>query len=687
MTASPPVWSRFGRFADIGMAAGALFIVVMLIVPLPSWLLDLLFAVNISLAAGVLLVAFYTTGPLQFSSFPSLLLLATLFRLALNVSATRLILGEAHAGAVIDAFGNFVIGGNFIVGIVVFIILVVIQFVVITSGAGRVAEVAARFTLDAMPGKQMAIDADLNAGIIDEHAAKERRIAVGREADFYGAMDGASKFVRGDAIAAVVMIIINILGGFAVGMLQRGMDLAQALQTYSVLTVGEGLVTQVPALLISTATGLIVTRSAAEGNLGQEMSSQLLAHPRAIGVVAVAVSGLAMLPGMPVLTFLVLGGGLGFLAFTLGQQQQEPPEAEEVAAPALLEPENLMDLLPIDPILLELGYALVGLADSEHGGDLLERITMLRAQVARDLGVVVPTVRVRDNPDLRGNSYSIKLRGHEVGAGDIYPGQMLAMNPGNVETPLPGIQTTEPAFGLPATWIPDDQQENAQVAGYTVVDPASVLITHLSELVRSHAGEILTRQETQALIDAVKERAPAVVDDLVPERLTLGQVQKVLQNLLDERISIRDLPMILEALADYADTTKDPETLTDGVRKRLSRTITTQHQSSDGIVYAITMHPDAEQMLLEAVRATEAGPQLSMEPQLAQKYLVGIQEQCEAAMKLGYSPVLVCGAKVRMLLRRFIERYLPAVAVLSYAEIAAGVQVESVGMVTVPNAD
>jgi len=675
------------RFSDVGMAAGALFIVLMLIMPLPHWLLDLLFAANISLAAGVLLVAFYTTEPLQFSAFPSLLLMATLFRLSLNVSATRLILGEADAGAVINAFGHFVIGGNFIVGIVVFIILVVIQFVVITSGAGRVAEVAARFTLDAMPGKQMAIDADLNAGIIDEKAARERRRQIGRQADFYGAMDGASKFVRGDAIAAVIMIIINILGGFAVGMLQRGMGALDALQTYSVLTVGEGLVTQVPALLISTATGLIVTRSAAQSNLGQELGTQLTAHPRAIALVGAVMTALGLAPGLPTLPFILVGGGLGGLAYGMHRKSLAPPPATEPEVPALREPQNLMELLPLDPLLLELGYALVGLADVKQGGDLLDRITMLRAQVARDLGIVVPTVRVRDNPDLRGNGYSIKLRGHEIGAGELHLGQLLAMNPGNIEHPLAGIQTTEPAFGLPATWIPEEQRATAQDVGYTVVDPASVLITHLSEIARAHASEMLTRQETQALLDAVKEKSPVLVDDLIPNLLTLGQVQRVLQNLLAERVSIRDLPTILEALADSAETTKDTEALTQFVRQRLARALTEQYQAPDGVIYAISLHPDVERLLAESLRQTETGPQISMAPERAQALLQEIQQQCETAMSLGYSPLLIGGAKVRMLLHRLIERRLPSVAILAYSEISPGVQVESVGMVTVPDAD
>ena len=565
----------FAQYSDISIAGAAVMIVAMMILPLPEWILDGLLCFNITLALVVLLVTIYSVEPLDFSSFPSLLLLLTLFRLALNISATRLILLNASAGAVISAFGQVVVGGNYVVGIVVFILLIIIQFVVITNGAGRVAEVAARFTLDAMPGKQMAIDADLNAGTIDEMEAQRRRTKIAREADFYGAMDGASKFVRGDAIAAIIMIIVNILGGFGVGMLKGGgkLDIVSVLQTYTLLTVGEGLVTQIPALIISTATGLMVTKSGSEHSLGTDLASQIFSQPKAIAIVAGVFSIMALVPGIPKMPFLFIAALAGMVAYFLMQSNKasikSAVDARSKEATAPKPPENMVDLIGIDPLELEIGYGLVPMADPKQDGELLERITMVRRQAAMDLGLIVPAIRVRDNVQLGPNQYCVKLRGVEIANGEIFPGQLMAMNPGTVTQTVRGVATKEPAFGLPATWISEATRFEAEMAGYAVVDPLTVLITHLTEVVRKNAGEILSRQDTQVLLDAVKETSPSVVSELVPTLLGVGEVQSVLQNLFVERVSIRDLATILETLADFAKLTKDVDILTEYVRQRL----------------------------------------------------------------------------------------------------------------------
>jgi len=510
-----------GMSTDLVAAVGAVLIVGMMVIPLPGWALDVLLSLNITLALTILLMTMYTVRPLDFSSFPSLLLIVTLFRLALNIAATRLILLHAEAGAVIHAFGSVVVGGNYVVGLVVFIILVIIQFVVITNGAGRVAEVAARFTLDAMPGKQMAIDADLNAGLIDEAQARARREKVAQEADFYGAMDGASKFVRGDAIAAVVMIIINILGGFTVGILQHGMDLTTALQTYTLLTIGEGLVTQIPALLISTATGLIITRASSDVNLGRSMVGQILAQPKAIATAAGVFLALGLVPGIPKAPFLLVGALTGLFAMVISRPPEAPP-AEEKKTEAPRAPENLASLVGVDPLVVEIGYGLIALADRTQGGDLLDRITALRRQLASDSGFVVPPIRVRDNLQLRPMEYVFRLKGVEVARGEAYPGQLLAMNPAGGTPDLPGLRTKEPAFGLPAVWIAEQDRSVAESQGCTLVDCTTVIITHLSEVIRSHAGEILSRQDVQGILDSIRERAPVVVEELVPGLLTVG---------------------------------------------------------------------------------------------------------------------------------------------------------------------
>ena len=671
------------KYSDFLVAVAAVIIVGMMIMPLPEWLLDVLLTLNITLALTVLLVTIYTIQPLEFASFPSMLLVATLFRLALNIAGTRLILLHGGAGAVISAFGGVLVGGNYVVGLVVFIILVIIQFVVITNGTGRVAEVAARFTLDAMPGKQMAIDADLNAGMIDEEEARIRRKTISREADFYGAMDGASKFVRGDAIAAVIMIIINIIGGFVIGVVQRKMDLMSAIQTYTLLTVGLGLVTQIPALLVSTATGLMVTKAASESNLGNELATQMLAQPKALDITAAICAVLALIPGIPKLPFLAVAAGGAILARVLKQQVRMKPETTEVEAPK--PPESMTDLLAVDPIEVELGYGLIPLADPKQGGDLLERITAVRRQSATDMGLLVPAVRVRDNMGLKPNAYSVKLRGVEIANGEVYSGQMLAMNPGTATVPLKGIETIEPAFGLPAIWISDLQQSEAEQAGYTVVDPLTVMITHLTEIIRKNAAEILTRQDTQTLLDAMKAQAPSVVEELIPNLLTVGEVQTVLQNLLSERVSIRDLAVILEALADAARLTKDTDLLTDYVRQALSRQITKQYQSPDGTVRVFTLDPAIEQMIADGIRVTDNGSQLALEPKAAQDILEQTRDQAERMAALGYQPVALCSPRVRMHFRRLVQPMAATLAVLSFHELASGVRLETVGMVSFAN--
>jgi len=685
-TAAAPTSSikLFTRHSDVLVAVGAVLIVLMMIVPMPRWALDLLLVFNIALTLAVLLVSVYTRDPLEFAVFPALLLVATLFRLALIISATRLILLHAEAGAIIAAFGSFVVGGNYVVGIVVFLIIVIIQFVVVTNGAQRVAEVAARFTLDAMPGKQMAIDADLNSGLIDENEARKRRKMIGQEADFYGAMDGASKFVRGDAIAAIIIILINILGGFAIGITQKGMTLVNALQTFTLLTIGEGLVIQIPALLMSTAAGLIVTRSASDSHLGEDLTTQMLAQPRAIAIAAAVLLMFVLIPGLPKLPFIVAAATVGALAYAVRTSRREPAEAP--AGKPRTQTEDMMALLAVDPVELEIGYGLIALADPGQGGDLLDRITAVRRQIAVDLGIVVPPLRVRDNMQLKPNSYAIKLRGVELARGELYAKHMLAMNPGNATRALRGMETREPAFGLPALWVAEGDRIEAEVAGYTVVDTSTVLVTHLSELIKRHAWEILTRQDVRNLLDNVKARSPALVDELAPELMNVGEVQNVLQGLLRERVSIRDLDTILEALADNARVTKDPGALVECARRALARGITRQHLSADGALHAFTVDPGVEDAVVSSIRQTPAGNELALEPETALSILRRTHEQAERAAAQGYQPLALCSPVARPWFRRLIEPALPSLAVLSQAEIAGGIEVKSLGTVTLHEA-
>ncbi len=677
---------RLAKHADVVVAGAVVTILVMMIVPLPTVLLDVLLTFNMTFSLVVLLLTMYTRDALEFSSFPSLLLVATLFRLALNVSSTRLILLHGFAGRVIEAFGNFVVGGNYIVGMVVFIILVVIQFVVITNGAARVAEVAARFTLDAMPGKQMSIDADLNAGLIDEQQARARRRAVELEADFYGAMDGASKFVRGDAIAGVIITLVNLLGGVAVGVLQQGMPAMQALQTFALLTVGDGLVSQVPALLVSTATGIIVTRAAAQSDFGQEVATQLLAQPRAVSIAAGMLVLFGMVPGLPKLPFFLIAAAVGVLAYGLSGAEKRRKRAEEEAAakpaPAPKQPENVMSLLSVELLELEIGYGLIPLAEESQGGNLLQRVTMVRRQMAVEMGLVLPHIRIRDNIQLRPSGYAVKLRGVEVAHGEVMLGYYLAMNPGIVVEPVSGIETVEPAFGFPALWIPEAERERAEMAGYTVVDPTSVIVTHLSEVIRKHAPELLGRQAVADLIENVKKTEPAVVEEFVPNLLSVAEVQRVLQNLLREGVSIRNVVAILEALGDHARETRDPDVLTEHARAALARSICMQYRNAEGELVVATVDPEAEEAIARAIEGRVEGGAPAVEPGTAQAITRSVADVAERMASEGYQPVILTRPRVRPYLRRLIERALPNVVVLSYGEITGDQKVRSVGMVS-----
>jgi flagellar biosynthesis protein FlhA len=672
--------------ADMLVAAAVIAIVMIIIIPIPPFLLDIFLTFSIAFALIVMLLTLFTTETLQFSVFPSLLLVVTLFRLSLNISSTRLILSEARAGSVIAAFGDFVAGNNYVVGLIIFVIITVIQFVVITNGAGRVAEVAARFTLDAMPGKQMSIDADFNAGLIDENAARTNRRKLQMEADFYGAMDGASKFVRGDAIAGIVIVLINILGGFAIGMAQMGMNFEEAIQTYILLTVGDGLVTQIPALLVSTAAGMLVTRSASEGSFGQDLSKQLLSFPRVMILTSGILLFMGLVPGIPPFPFILLSAATGFAAYTLLDEQKIEAKRKETAAtreeqkPA--PPENVLSLLAVEPLEIEIGYSLIPLTDPSQGGDLLDRITSSRRQCALELGIVVQPIRIRDNLQLPPGTYIFKLKGNEIARGELRYGHYLAMDPleGENPTSLEGIPTREPTFGLPAVWIPTEKKEEAEMTGYTVVDATTVLITHLTETIKGYAHELLGRQEVKSLIDVVKEKQPAVIEELLPELLTVGEIQKVLQNLLRERVSIRDLVTIFETLADHARASRDIDLLTEYVRQSLSRTICTQY-AEDGKMRVISLDPRLEQKIADATQITAHGSYPVMEPQATQRFMSLLSVKAEQEAMQGRQPVVLTSSRIRLPFKRLTERFLPHLAVLSFNEIATGVEVESVGMV------
>ncbi|HOP75151.1 MAG TPA: flagellar biosynthesis protein FlhA [Bacillota bacterium] len=671
-----------GEMAVVGMIV---VVLIMFIVPLPTWMLDMLISMNIFVGFAILLLTMYVQKSLEFSVFPSLLLITTLFRLGLNVSSTRSILLHAKAGAVIDAFGNVVAGSNYIVGFVMFLIFTIIQFMVITKGSERVAEVAARFTLDAMPGKQMSIDADLNAGLINEAEARVRRREIEREADFYGAMDGASKFVKGDAIAGILITVVNLLGGFAIGALQKGMEPLQSLQTFALLTIGDGLVSQVPALLISTATGILVTRSASEDNLGSDLTRQLVAYPKIFMIVAGVFALLGIIPGMPTIPFFILGGLIGFFGYTLKQmtiaQSQAVAEEKAAAAEEVKKPENVASLLQVEAMELEIGYRLIPLVDPGQGGDLFDRVSMIRRQTALELGMILPPIRIRDNMQLDPTHYVIKIKGIEVAKGEIIPNYYLAMDPGIVSQKIEGIPTTEPAFGLPALWITDSQREAAELAGYTVVDPPSILATHLTEVIKSRAYELLGRQEVQALINNIKEEYNVVVSELIPNLMTIGEIQKVLVNLLKEGIPIRNLVTILETLADYAPMTKDIDMLTEFVRQSLARQITKMVQSDDGVVRVITIDPRLEQVIMRAQEEAKVSQGYSIDPNLIQGIYKKLGDLVQQVTASGYQPVILCSPAIRLTFRRITERLSTKLMVLSYNELVAEAEVQAIGVV------
>ena len=675
------------KYSDVLIALAIVTIVVMMIIPLPTMLLDILLCVNITMALTVVMVAIYNVEALDFSVFPSLLLITTLFRLALNVSSTRLILLEGYAGEVILSFGNFVVGGNPVVGFIVFVILIIIQFIVITKGSERVAEVSARFTLDAMPGKQMSIDADLNQGAITDAEARRRREKIQREADFYGAMDGASKFVKGDAVAAIIIIVINILGGFIIGMVQRNLTVLQALQNYTLLTVGEGLVNQIPALLISTATGIIVTRAASESNLGQDLVGQLFRNERVFFIVSGVLTMFALVPGLPGIPFLCLAVITGFIGYNLRKSTVETAETtaakkEEKTKSDATKPENIVSLLQVDPMELEIGYSLIPLVDTGQGGDLLERIVMIRRQCALELGLVVPTIRIRDNIQIKPNAYIIKLKGIEIAKGELLLDHYLAMNSGTVFEEIAGIETTEPAFGLPALWIPEAQREQAELNGYTVVDAVSVLATHLTEVIKQHADEILGRQETQNLIDNLKKTNASLVNEVVPDLLSIGEIEKVLANLLRERISIRDMATILEVLADYARATKDTEILTEYVRHAMSRHITKQYIQNN-VLPCVTLDPAIENRIAGAVQRTDHGSYVSLDPDTMQKLIGSLNTELSKLTNMGYQPIVLTSPAVRLYFRKLVERSISGLIVLSHAEIEQSVEIQILGVVKI----
>ncbi|WP_145146930.1 flagellar biosynthesis protein FlhA [Paenibacillus xylanexedens] len=671
---------------DLAVLAGIIGIVLMMILPIPIWLLDMLLVVNISIALMILLVAMNSKEALQFSIFPALLLITTLFRLALNISTTKLILGEGDAGAVVATFGSWIAGGQIAIGFVVFLILVVVQFIVITKGSERVAEVAARFTLDAMPGKQMSIDADLNAGLINEQQARERRSKIEREADFYGAMDGASKFVKGDAIASIIILLINLIGGFIIGMTVHGLDFAESLATYSVLTIGDGLVSQIPALLISTAAGLIVTRASSEGNLAEDITGQLFTYPILIYIVAFVIAMLGFFTPIHVITTLPLAGVLAFAAWRMQnnlnlKQEAEEQLEEEQQIEEVRSPESVINLLQVDPIEFEFGYGLIPLADNQQGGDLLDRIIMIRRQCALELGLVVPVIRIRDNIQLRPNEYVIKIKGNVVGGGELLLNHYLAMSPGYDEESVTGIETTEPAFGLPALWIDEVTKDRAELAGYTVVDPPSVVATHLTELIKKHAHELLGRQETKALVDNLRENYSALVDELIPSLLSIGDVQKVLAKLLREKISIRDMVTIFETLADYGTYTKDPDVLTEYVRQSLSRQITQQFSQKGETLRVITVGPGLEKKIAESVQQSDQGSYLALDPVSTQSVYQKLSEQVNRLIQSGQQPVVLTSPTIRMYLRQVIERTMQDIPVLSYSELEPNVEIQSIGVV------
>jgi flagellar biosynthesis protein FlhA len=692
MAQTNPLKAIFDRPQEMSVAFGVMVVMTVMVMPIPPFALDILLSFSLTFAIIILLVSIFMLTPLDFSIFPSLLLIVTLLRLSLNVASTRIILlngsdGPDAAGQVIQSFGSFVVGGNYVVGTVIFIILVLINFIVITKGTVRTSEVAARFTLDAIPGKQMSIDADLNAGIITDQDARERRQNLEREADFYGSMDGAIRFVRGDAIAGILITLINIIGGFGIGVFQQGMEVTEAAQIYTLLTIGDGLVSQLPALVISTAAGLVVTRAVSDKNMPMELSTQLLNQPYAFVIASIALFLFGMIPGLPHFPFFLLSfltGGIAY--YRLKNIQTEEAQSikkldEEARAPV---PERVESILPLDIMELEVGYELIPLVDADRNGELLERIKSIRRQFALEMGFIVPPLHIRDNLQLKPSDYSIVLKGVEVAQGSVMMGRLLAMNPGDSDKVIEGVKTTEPTFGLPAVWVPASAKQEAQIAGYTVVDPATVITTHIKETIKRHGHELLGRQEGQALLDKFKETNPKVIEELIPNLLTLGKVQRVLQNLLKEQISIRDLRTILEQLADFAPTTQDTDVLTEFVRQALARPITKQYQASDGTLAVMTLDRGIEDIIEGSIQKTETASFLALEPGVAEKLLARLKTSMESiAPKLESAPVLLASPAIRLHLRRFTERFLPDLVILSHSEVTPSVQIRTLEVVSI----
>ncbi len=660
-------------------------VVLAFIIPLPGFMLDVLLAINIMLSVIILLNTVYMKEALQLSIFPSLLVITTMYRLALNVSSARLIIGKGEAGKVIAGFGAFVGGNDLVVGFIIFLLITLVNFIVITRGSERVAEVAARFTLDAMPGKQMAIDADLNSGLVNETEAKERRKKIQREADFYGAMDGASKFVKSDAIMGIIITVLNIIGGLIMGMVSRGESINEALSTYTILTIGDGLVSQIPALMISTATSFIVTRAASESDISSDFLKQIFSNPRVLYIA----SGLSLVLSfiLPTIPFLMLSAILAFLGYTISKQQiadqkQQEVRVEENEVEEIRKPENVVSLLQIDPIELEFGYGIIPLADVNQGGDLLDRVVMIRRQLALELGMIVPIIRLRDNIQLAPNEYQIKIKGVEVARGELMLDNYMAMNPGLVEEEIDGIKTTEPAFGLPAIWITEGQRDRAEMLGYTVVDSPSIIATHLTEIIKKYAHELMGRQEVQTLIDNIKQNYPVIVDELIPKLMTVGEVQKVLANLLKEGISIRDMVTILETLADYASITHDTDMLTEYVRQALGRAISkrffTDQKSS-----VITLDPKLEQVIMDSLQKSETGSYLTLEPSVTNTILGSLSRQVQKLVQLGQQPIVLASPVVRLYFKKLADQAIPGLIVLSYNELDPNLEIQSIGVVSV----
>jgi flagellar biosynthesis protein FlhA len=686
---------KWTKNTDLLVAFGLLGILSVMIIPLPAFMLDFSLTLSLALSILIFLVAIYTNRALDFSVFPSLLLITTLFRLALNVATTRVILSHGHegpnaAGSVIHAFGNFVIGNNYVIGFIVFVILVVINFVVITKGSGRVAEVAARFTLDAMPGKQMSIDADLNAGLINEQEARKRRKDIEAEADFYGAMDGASKFVRGDAIAGIIITIVNIVGGLLIGILQKNLPLAVAAKNYTMLTIGDGLLAQIPALIISTAAGTVVTRSSRSGeSIGTELTQQLFRNFKAVGIAGGALAMLALIPGLPTFPFLFMGSLLGLVSWVIYRYQKEEKDdnyKQEMDIARAPQKESVESLLPLDLVELEVGYGLISVVESQQSGDLLERIVSIRKQFALDLGIVVPSIHIRDNLQLSPGEYRLLIKGNKVGGGILKSDCFLAMDPGNVVTQVPGTPTKEPAFGLDAIWISQARKEEAESAGYTVVDLPTVMATHITEIIRSHAHELLSRQEASQLVENFKKTHPKVIEELIPNLMPLGSVVRVLQNLLKEQVSIRDLLTIFETLADESPRAKDIEVLTETVRKSLARNITMKYRSDEGNVQVLTLHPSIEELISNSLIQSEQGIQLVMDPQTASRMISAIAKTIDNNPEIAGLPILLTSPTSRRHLFKLTHRFIPQLIVLSHSELTVDANVRSVAIVEISNA-